>query len=106
MITIRLRRGTSIQWSTTNPILEAGEQGFATDTGTYKIGDGLHRWSELDSYVPEAAMLIAIEEAVATYVFDSSLSHQELLVHIDSPNPHPIYDDGPSLFLLYQNAKV
>lgn len=26
--------------------------------------------------------------------------------HINSPNPHPVYDDGPSLLLLYQNAKV
>lgn len=29
-----------------------------------------------------------------------------LQAHISSPNPHPIYDDGPSLALLYQNAKV
>jgi hypothetical protein len=26
--------------------------------------------------------------------------------HINSPTPHPIYDDGPSFLLLYQNAKV
>lgn len=26
--------------------------------------------------------------------------------HINSPLPHPVYDDGPSFFLLYQNAKV
>lgn len=31
---------------------------------------------------------------------------QELDAHVNSPTPHPIYDDGPSLFLLYQNAKV
>ena len=26
--------------------------------------------------------------------------------HIESETPHPVYDDGPSLLLLYQNAKV
>lgn len=26
--------------------------------------------------------------------------------HIISEFPHPVYDDGPSLFLLYENAKV
>lgn len=26
--------------------------------------------------------------------------------HISSTSPHPIYDDGPSFILLYQNAKV
>lgn len=29
-----------------------------------------------------------------------------LLAHIDSELPHPIYDDGASFFLLYENAKV
>lgn len=26
--------------------------------------------------------------------------------HINADEPHPAYDDGPSLFLLYENAKV
>ena len=30
----------------------------------------------------------------------------DLAEHVDSPLPHPVYDDGPSLELLYQNAKV
>jgi hypothetical protein len=29
-----------------------------------------------------------------------------LALHIADPEPHPAYDDGPSLFLLYENAKV
>lgn len=31
---------------------------------------------------------------------------QSLLDHIEAAEPHPVYDDGPSLFLLYENAKV
>lgn len=26
--------------------------------------------------------------------------------HVNSGTPHPVYDNGPSLVLLYQNAKV
>lgn len=26
--------------------------------------------------------------------------------HANDENPHPVYDDGPSLFLIYENAKV
>jgi hypothetical protein len=29
-----------------------------------------------------------------------------VLEHIDSPTPHPAYDDAPSLTLIYENAKV
>lgn len=35
---------------------------------------------------------------------------EELLIaldeHVNSPSPHPVYDDGPSFLLSYQNAKV
>ena len=27
-------------------------------------------------------------------------------VHIDDPSPHPAYDEGPSLVLLYENVKI
>jgi hypothetical protein len=29
-----------------------------------------------------------------------------LAEHIDSATPHSVYDNGPSLLLLYENAKV
>jgi hypothetical protein len=56
---IQLRRDTSANWTTNNPILAAGEVAFTSDvfyTGTdqqrFKIGDGVQTWSQLD-YVPE-----------------------------------------------------
>jgi hypothetical protein len=46
---IQLRRGTSAaganQW--TNQVLYAGEIGFETDTGKFKIGDGTTAWNSL-----------------------------------------------------------
>jgi hypothetical protein len=35
---IQLRRDTSTNWESVNPILSAGEAGFETDTSKLKIG--------------------------------------------------------------------
>lgn len=93
--TIQLRRGHSDLWTLNDPILADGEPGYESDTKKHKIGDGISQWTELgyalaDIKDPEddTAALAALQE------------------HIDSPAPHPVYDDGPSFLLLYQNAKV
>ena len=44
---IKLRRSTAAQWTSANPVLFAGEAGFETDTGKFKIGDGTSAWSAL-----------------------------------------------------------
>jgi hypothetical protein len=44
---MKQRRGTSAQWSGTNPILETGELGFESDTNNLKIGDGQRTWANL-----------------------------------------------------------
>ena len=44
------RRGTATQWTSANPILAAGEIGFETDTGKFKIGNGSSTWSSLSYY--------------------------------------------------------
>jgi hypothetical protein len=87
---IKFRRGSSSIWAFRNPILAGGEPGFETDTGKLKVGDGFTKWSELPYFVPGV----------------SSVNDGALLAHIESESPHPIYDDGPSLVLLYENAKV
>ncbi len=44
---IQLRRGTSTEWTTANPVLADGEIGLETNTRAYKIGDGMTAWSAL-----------------------------------------------------------
>lgn len=44
---IQVRRGTAATWTSTNPTLTAGEIGFETDTGKYKIGNGATAWASL-----------------------------------------------------------
>jgi hypothetical protein len=46
------RRGTAAQWEDLNPILEAGEIGFESDTTNLKVGDGSTAWEDLP-YVAE-----------------------------------------------------
>jgi hypothetical protein len=89
---IRLRRGKKAFWESENPILHDGEPGYERDTRRLKIGDGVTHWNELP-YSAGGATDIPIDQA-------------SLAEHINAAQPHPAYDDGPSLFLLYQNAKV
>lgn len=85
MTTIKIRRGTSVSWTAVNPILSAGEPGVEIDTGQMKVGDGITFWNDLP-YTGTGGLIL-----------DG---------HINSLLPHPVYDDGPSLTLLYENAKV
>jgi hypothetical protein len=71
---IQLRRDTSANWTTNNPILLAGEIAFTSDvfyTGTdqqrFKIGDGVQTWSQLD-YVPEGGASAYPENLFLTIV--------------------------------------
>lgn len=47
MTTIRLRRDTSANWASADPVLAAGEPGYDTTTGMLKVGNGTDSWSEL-----------------------------------------------------------
>ena len=44
------RRGTAQQWTDADPILAAGEIGFETDTGQFKIGDGTNHWADISYF--------------------------------------------------------
>jgi hypothetical protein len=44
---IQIRRGTASEWTSTNPTLASGEQGFETDTNKMKIGNGATAWNSL-----------------------------------------------------------
>ena len=46
--TMQQKRGTAANWTSSNPILLAGEIGFETDTNRIKIGDGVSHWNNLD----------------------------------------------------------
>ncbi len=45
------RRGTASQWTSADPILNAGEIGWESDTNKFKIGDGTNHWVDLIYFV-------------------------------------------------------
>ena len=90
-VTYNFKDKTAAEWQALNPILGEQEPGVESDTGWFKLGDGHTHWNDLPHFKP---------------VTPGGPSDVELDAHINSETPHPVYDDGPSLLELYQNAKV
>lgn len=84
-------RGNRESLMRTNPVFRDGEPVYERDTRKLKIGDGFTPYTQLP-YISGTVTGGTNDEA--------------LQAHIESAEPHPAYDDGPSLVLLYQNAKV
>lgn len=55
---IQLKKDISEAWRINNPVLLNGEAGYESDTNLMKVGDGIHRWLELD-YINSGATAIA-----------------------------------------------
>lgn len=53
---IQVRRDTAANWVSQNPTLAAGEHGFETDTGKFKIGTGSAAWNSL-TYAADASKI-------------------------------------------------
>ena len=56
MATIKLRSGTSEQWTRANPVLALGEPGYDNDTHVLKVGDGSTPWTSLKGYLNETSL--------------------------------------------------
>jgi len=59
-VRIQMRRGTTSQWNTADPILNEGEIGYNTTLGQIKIGDGATAWSSLDYMVTDAELTTSL----------------------------------------------
>ena len=55
---IDLRKGGAAAWRSVNPILEAGEPGFETDTKKLKFGDGTTEWNSLPYFRVDGGELV------------------------------------------------
>jgi hypothetical protein len=109
---IQVRRGTAAQWTSANPTLAAGEQGFETDTLKLKIGDGSTAWNSL-AYVATGATgtvtsitagtglsggtitstgTVAIDATVATLTGTQTLENKTILLPvITQPQATPTF---------------
>ena len=59
-VRIQMRRGTTSDWNTADPILNEGEIGYNTTLGQIKIGDGSTAWSSLDYMVTDAELTTSL----------------------------------------------
>jgi len=69
-IRMQQRRGTATQWTTANPVLNAAEIGWESDTNKFKIGDGTNNWSTLVYFVDATDVIAA---SLGGYVEDSDI---------------------------------
>ena len=71
IVTIRLRRDTSANWESINPILKIGEPGLETDTRKLKFGDGVTAWTSLSYTRPDSndpLLLESVDDRVASLI--------------------------------------
>lgn len=94
-IRIQLRRGTTTQWSTTNPILAEGEIGLDTTLDKFKIGDGVTAWDSL-------SFSGLTQSDLASYATTTSLSNHES----DTTNVHGIADTAALATQTYADSVV
>jgi hypothetical protein len=73
---IQVRRGSSSNWTTTNPVLSEGEIGYETDSGKFKIGNGSSAWSALDYFLDSSDLsgYLTTSSASTTYLTQASAS--------------------------------
>ena len=126
---IQIRRGTAAQWTSTNPVLASGEQGFETDTLKLKIGDGSTAWNSL-GYVATGAVgtvtsitagtglsggtitstgTIAIDSTVATLTGTQTLTNKTLTSPtLNDPKINLIFDPETASYtaILANNGQV
>lgn len=60
------RKGTAAQWTSANPILNAGEIGWESDTNQFKIGDGTNHWDDLPYFLDETSLSTQLGDYIET----------------------------------------
>jgi hypothetical protein len=102
-IRMQQRRGTAAQWISLNdgdgPILGAGEIGFESDTGKFKIGDGTNHWIDLDYFVDSSDLGTSLDGYIPTSLLGANdgvaqLNSSGKLVSTQIPNVDEITQDA------------
>jgi hypothetical protein len=79
------RRGTAEQWTLANPILAEGEFGWESDTNSFKIGDGVNSWANLEYFQDDTAL----SGSLSDYVEVASLGVADGVATLDSTGNVP-----------------
>jgi hypothetical protein len=72
---IQIRRDTSTNWTTNNPILAQGELGLETNTNKLKVGNGTSAWNSLSYLIGSASTYLTTADIGTTVqAYDSDLT--------------------------------
>ena len=80
---IQVRSDTAANWTSTNPTLAAGEIGFESSTGKFKIGDGTSVWTGLSYAAVQSPTNTPTNDYVLTY--DSTVTNKVKWAAIPAP---------------------
>lgn len=83
---MKQRRGTAANWTSANPILAAGEIGFETDTGKFKIGNGSSTWTALTYYFVTTPFTVASATGPASLDFHEDTDNGTNKVTLAAPS--------------------
>ncbi len=90
-IKFQVKRANTAIWSSTNPVLDAGEIGFESDTNKLKIGNGSNTWANL-TYIASGINVYDSVSAVNSAVIGSNINH------IRTAGYHSNGDGGAALY--------
>jgi hypothetical protein len=77
---IQVRRGSTSDWNTADPILNEGEIGYNNTLGQIKVGDGESLWSELDYLVNTGSL----NTSLGSYIPDTEKSAVSGVAELDA----------------------
>lgn len=113
---VQVRRGSASSWTSANPTLYAGEIGYETDSGRFKIGDGTTAWTSLDynAVIPTGFLAgsglsvnVAADGSTVTYsLSDPTIQVSDITDFIDGVNDR-VYDlltAGSNIQLTYTDS--
>lgn len=89
---IQLRRGSAVQWASSNPILASGEIGVELDTKKFKLGNGITNWNDL-GYLTNSVTIAEIQDVLADnpddgslLIYNSSINKWEASIDLEKQN--------------------
>ena len=83
MTQIQLRRDTAANWASANPTLASGEPAFETDTGKFKIGDGVTAYNSLD-YIGEGDLPSNMVTTDTSQTINGQKEFKETILSLDN----------------------
>jgi hypothetical protein len=94
------RRDTAANWTAADPTLLAGELGYETDTGYWKVGDGSTAWTSL-AYIPGSKLsaypLVNADIAAAAEIAVSKLANGTANQVLTTDGTDVSWTDSPTI---------